>query len=290
MSREPALLSTRWYEMRFPVPEFDWDFAPAHDARIDTARAEVATLIANNPDLLSMHPLDAVEADEDLLLLENTFLSVMPGSQAHVPSYNRFFETTDTTAAYRYHRKLMQFLQWQRRRGGATVDGKSWVLKSPAHMHEIEAMLAVYPDARFVASNRDPLACIPSISSLYLAVWKVYSDSADARACGEYCRDFYALSLRRAQAAKDRLPAQFLDIDYRDLVDAPDATLARLFDFIDIELRPATLAAMQEWRAANRRGSRAEHKYRLEEFGLNEAGIRAAFADYCARHHFPRTT
>jgi sulfotransferase family protein len=286
ISVEPNLLSTRWYEMRFPVPALDWDFAPERDERIGKAQAEVAALIAANPDLLSMHPLDAMAADEDLLLMENTFLSVMAGSQAHVPSYNYFFETTDTTPVYRYHKKLLQFMQWQRRRGGDAVDNKRWVLKSPAHMHEIAALFAVYPDVKIVLSHRDPLACIPSISSLYFAVWKVYSDNVDPRACGRYCKNFYALALRRTREAQQKHPQQFLDLDYRQLIKEPDAAIARLFDFIGIPLLPQTAAALQQWRQQNRRSQRAAHQYDLAEFGLDEAGVRAAFADYYPRHNF----
>jgi hypothetical protein len=286
LSREPALLGTRWYEMRFPVPAFDWDFVPAHDERINKAKAEVAALIANNPDLLSMHPLDAMAADEDLLLLENTFFSVMPGSQACIPSYNRFFESADTTAAYRYHRKMLQFIQWQRRRSGESVDGRPWLLKSPAHMHEISAFFAVYPDSKVVMSHRDPMACMPSISSLYFGVWKIYSDVADPKVCGEYCTEFYARALRRTQERQDKDPSVFFDIDYQQLVGEPDAVIPRLFEFLGIPLLPESRDAMQEWRKENRRSGRAMHRYRIEEFGLSEAGIRQQFTDYYARRIF----
>lgn len=288
LSSEPALLGTRWYEMRFPVPAFDWDFAPANDERIGKAKAEVAALIANNPDLLSMHPLDAMAADEDLLLLENTFLSAIPGSQAWVPSYNRFFESADTTAAYRYHKKMLQFIQWLRRRSGEVVDGKPWVLKSPAHMHDIAAFFTVYPDARVVVSHRDPIACMPSISSLYFGVWKVYSDNADPKVCGKYCTEFYARSLSRTRARQLVNPQVFFEFDYRQLIAEPDAVIARLFDFIDIPLPPETLAAMGEWRDINRRSGRAAHRYQLGDFGLSEPGIRMQFADYYARYDFSR--
>lgn len=286
LATEPALLSTRWYELRFPVPALDWDFRPEHDERIEKARAEVAALIASNPDLLSIHPLDAVAADEDLLLLENTFLSAIPGSQVWVPSYNRFFESTDTTAAYRYHKKILQLIQWQRRRGGEPIDGRPWLLKSPAHMHDIAAFFAVYPDARVVMSHRDPLACMPSISSFYFEVWKVYSDAVSPVVCGKYCTEFYARSLRRAQAQQAGNPQAFFDLQYRRLVAEPDAVMAELFEFLSIPLLPQTLAAMHRWQAMNRRSERATHHYRLEDFGLSEAGIRAEFADYYARGDF----
>lgn len=286
LSVEPKLLSTRWYEMRFPVPAPDWDFAPGRDERVAKAKAEVAALIAANPDLLSMHPLDAMAADEDLLLLETTFLSVMPGSQVRVPGYNHFFESADTAPAYRYHKKILQFMQWQRRKGGAAVDNKPWILKSPAHMHEIAALFAVYPDVKIVLSHRDPLACIPSISSLYFAVWKVYSDRADPAACGAYCNNFYARALQRTQTAQHRWPGQFLDLDYRQLVKEPDAAIAQIFDFIGVPLSSETLAGMRVWREENRRDNRAEHQYSLEEFGLSESSVRTAFAHYYAQHDF----
>jgi hypothetical protein len=274
LSMEPAFLATRWYEMRFPVPAFDWDFSLERDERIIKARAEVNALVENNPALLSIHPLDAVQADEDVLLLENTFFSVVPGSQANVPSYNKFFESFGATEAYRYHKKMLQFIQWQRRRSGDPSDGRSWVA----------ALFDVYPDARMIMSHRDPVACIPSVSSLYFAVWKVYSDVPDARVCGEYCKAFYVRGLQRAQEWKDRLPNQFFDIKYRSMIDDPDAVIAELFDFIGVPLLPKSLLAMREWRRENRRSNREVHKYQPEDFGFEKAGLREEFADYCARY------
>jgi hypothetical protein len=284
LSVDTRLLSTRWYEMRFPAPAFDWNFDPANDARIGKAKAEVQALIAANPDLLSMHPLDAIAADEDLMLLENTFYSVMPGSQAYVPSYNVFFEHSDTTAAYRYHKKLLQFLQWQRRHNDEAIEKRRWVLKSPAHMHEIAALFSVYPDALILQSHRDPMACMPSISSLYFAVWKIYSDHADPQHCGAYTTEFYARALRRTAAAKKNRPTQFHDFAYNQLATDPDTTLAAIYDFIGLSLSASLRQKMQQWRDINRREQRAQHKYELAEYGLSETKLRAAFADFYVEH------
>jgi hypothetical protein len=37
---------------------------------------------------------------------------------------------------------------------------------------------------------------------------------------------------------------------------------------------------MVEWSSENRAGSRGEHRYSAEEFGLTDEQIRAEFADY----------
>ncbi|MBU0538613.1 MAG: sulfotransferase, partial [Gammaproteobacteria bacterium] len=46
-----------WYEVRNPAPELDWDFS-GKDARITSAEAEVAGMLAANPELAAIHPMD----------------------------------------------------------------------------------------------------------------------------------------------------------------------------------------------------------------------------------------
>ena len=41
-----------------------------------------------------------------------------------------------------------------------------WLLKSPAHLWQLDALVAEYPDALIVQTHRDPLNVISSISAL----------------------------------------------------------------------------------------------------------------------------
>lgn len=280
LSTDDRFIATRWYEVRFPVPDLDWDFRDETDSRIPMAKAEVAALIEANPGLLSIHPLDAMAADEDLLLLEAAFLSSVPGSQANIPGYNKFYERDDALAATRYHKKLLQCLQWQRRRAGHDVQGKPWLLKSPAHMYTIEAMRAVYPDARFITSHRNPLACIPSISSFYFNGWVVYSDDADPRECGKTTSRYFSAGLERARAAAGKDPDSFLDFEYEDLINQQDEVLAQIYAFLGWPLTPAARAGIEQYRKDNPRNKRKPHDYSLEQFGLTESQVKADFAGY----------
>ena len=56
---------------------------------------------------------------------------------------------TDHAPVYRWHEKVLQLLQ----SGG--VRGR-WQLKSPQHALALEALVAQYPDARFIVTHRDP--------------------------------------------------------------------------------------------------------------------------------------
>lgn len=280
LSTDRRFIATRWYEVRFPVPELEWNFVDAQDVRIEVARAEVAALVAANPELLSIHPLDAEAPDEDLMLLEGSFLSTVPTSQAHIPSYDAYYARDDARHATREHRRLLQFLQWQRRRAGHAVDGKRWLLKAPAHMYILDAMLETYPGARFITSHRDPLACIPSISSFYFETWQIYSDSANAAACGRDAARFWGAALDRLVAAARRRPEQFLDIEYADLMERQDDAIERIYGFLGLAIEPETRAGFARWRSENRRDRRRPHHYRIEDFGLTRDALAEAFADY----------
>ena len=62
--------------------------------------------------------------------------------------------------AYRYHRRVLKLLQWR-------CPPDRWWLKTPAHMLSIDALDAVYPDARFVMTHRDVGKVLPSVCALY---------------------------------------------------------------------------------------------------------------------------
>jgi hypothetical protein len=50
-----------------------------------------------------------------------------------------------------------------------------------------------------------------------------------------------------------------------------------------LELTDSVRGAMQTWSAQNAAGSRGEHRYSAEEFGITADEIRDVFADYFDR-------
>jgi hypothetical protein len=51
-----------------------------------------------------------------------------------------------------------------------------------------------------------------------------------------------------------------------------------------LHLTDAVRAAMAAWSEQNQAGSRGAHHYNAEEFGLTDAEIRSAFAEYLDRY------
>jgi hypothetical protein len=76
---------------------------------------------------------------------------------------------------------------------------------------------------------------------------------------------------------------RFVDVGQPELQADPLGVAERIYCFAGLELTDELRTAMAEWSNANQAGSRGEHRYRAEEFGLTDDQIREAFADYLDR-------
>jgi hypothetical protein len=282
----PAFQVARWWECRYPAPfpGSDWR---RQDPRIPAARAEVAAILENVPVLASVHPWDAEGADEEVMLLEHSFLSWVPESSANLPSYRAWLGGQDLTPGYRYLERMLKLLQWQKRESGRS--GGRWVLKSPCHLAYVDVLFAVFPGARVIQTHRDPLETIPSAASMYRSLWELSADAVDPLLAGAQVRERFAWALDRCLRSREQLAAErFLDVAYADVQRDPLVEVARIYAWLDIPLTPGAERAMNAWLLENARDKRARHTYTLEEFGYSEAGLAADFAEYRERHILPR--
>ena len=271
-----------WYEVRYPSPAPDWDFTAAGDARIAAAQAEMAAMLAANPDLLAIHPMDAMGPDEDIMLLEQSFYSFNTQAYANIPSFDAWIESRDHTPGYEYFRLLLQFLQWQKKRSGQA--GERWTLKAPHHLHYMDLVFKVFPDAKVVQSHRDPVETLPSLTSLIAGVWVIYSDSADPIEVGRQWSRKFARGMQHTMAVREQMgEGQFLDLWFEDTVSQPLAEIRKVYDFLGMELTPEARAEMARWQEFNRRELRPAHDYSLAQYGFTETGLKQQFRAYRER-------
>jgi hypothetical protein len=266
-----------WYEVRNPAPELDWDFK-SKDARISSAEQEVSAMLAANPELAAIHPMDPVAADEDILLLEHSFYSTVPDAFCNVPSYGQWNDEHDNTPAYEYLKRLLQCLQWQKKRTGQTAE--RWLLKTPHHIHHIAVLLKVFPDAKIVQTHRDPLQTIPSAASMNYNLWILGSDEVDSKVVGEQWAAKYAKGTLHTINTRKHSAEAFLDVWYKDTIADPLSSVQKVYDFIGMDLTATARAAMAKHQEENRRENRPGHEYTLEQFGLSEDGLKQQFAEY----------
>jgi hypothetical protein len=286
LAADPALFSLRWWESRHPAPIEDGSEGGLGDStRIAAAEAEVAAIVEAAPELVAAHPMDAHAADEEIMLLEHSFFSTNSEAFVDVPEFSRWLDAQDQGEGYRYLRRLLQLIQWQKRRRGEP--GTRWILKSPHHLAHMDLLFGVFPDAFVIQTHRDPVQTIPSLASLVHTLRKTGSDEADEKAVGrQWCE-----RMRRAMAAcmeyRRGNDGRFLDIDYATLVDDPMTAVARIYDFAGMPLGAEARDAMRDWAVENARDLRPVHRYTLEQFGFSEEGLARDFAAYRRRHIDP---
>ena len=278
LSVDPRHFAVLWWENRRPVPVPDRE-GERDDGRIEVAREEVRQILAAAPHLKAIHPWDPMGPDEEVLLCEHAFLSYVPESSVHVPSYRSWMQDQDFTPAYEFLARMLQILQWQKRARGE--QGERWILKTPQHLGFLDVFCRVFPDAKIVQTHRDPLSTIPSAASMFSTLWRIDSDDVDLAEVGRQVRDRLELDLSRCFAFRASEPAdRFFDLWFEDMERDSLAPIERLYAWLGTPFLPETRQALEVWLVENARERRPPHSYTLETFGLSRSDLLQRFAGY----------
>lgn len=281
IAADPSFDCAKWYEVRFPAPPVDWDWE-SPDPRVAIAEREVAQMLEFVPELASVHPFDPVGPDEEIMLMEQSFLTTVGESYADIPQFGRWRAEQDLRPAYDQLKRMLQLLQWQHRRLGRARD--CWVLKSPFHMAYMDKLFDAFPDVKIVQTHRDAVQSIPSICSMIHYLWGLGADAPDPLSAGTQWSKIFNDGLRACMAFRDAgHDDRFLDIGFLDSVKDPLGVVNRIYAFLGKSLTPLAEDQMRHWTQDNARENRPPHDYTLEKFGLSEAGIARDFREYCER-------
>jgi hypothetical protein len=110
----------------------------------------------------------------------------------------------------------------------------------------------------------------------------------DAQELGPVVMEFYAESLERGLAARERLdPGRVLDVDYRDFVADPLGRAHAVYAHFGLPAGAPVAAALEAHARAHPQGQHGRHEYALEQYGLDPARVRARFAAYSERFRQP---
>jgi hypothetical protein len=272
-NRVPWTWETMWM---WPPPE---QATAATDPRVVRAEAHFARIDRLLPAFKQMHPMGAHLPQECVALFAQDFATVMHHTTHDVPSYQRWLESIDRRPAYRSHRRQLQYLQWRR-------PGERWVPKSPEHLWTLDALLAVYPDARIVQTHRAPLEVVASLVSLVAYLRGLASERIDAHAIAADWTERLAAGLAHAMRVRDAAGldgGRVFDLRLPDFVGNEIATVRRLYGHFGLLLTAETEARMRAFLAANPKDKHGAHRYALHDAGLDPAQERERYRPYAER-------
>ena len=181
LAADPRFACAHGWEVGEPAPRPGWDPA-APDPRIPDAEAREGQTRTFAAEIFAIHPTYVHEAEEEIVFLADAFLSHVPEASCNVPRYRSWIDGQDFAPAYRWLRRMLQLLQWQKRRRGEPV--RPFVLKTPAHLGYLDVLIAEFPDAHIVHAHRDPVDVIPSGASLNTTLWRTHCDDVDPHEVG----------------------------------------------------------------------------------------------------------
>jgi hypothetical protein len=275
---EPRLRPLLSWEGLTPAPLPGEDPAPGEpDPRVRLAERAERALRYLSPGFFAIHPVEADGYEEDVLLQDGSFMSPTVDATMPVPGYSAWLHAADQRPMYRYFRKLVQLLLWQR--------AGTYLGKTPHHLENLPTLLEVFPGARVVVTHRDPAKVVPSFCSMMAHGRRLFSRRVDPIEIG---RQFHAKQLAGvtdAMNARRELPADaFVDVHYADLMADPMKEVRRIYDFLGLELRAETIEAMNAFRRGNPKDRRGAHRYAAADFGLSREQLDRDFAAY--REHY----
>lgn len=280
LAAAPNLTGVRWYETQNYVP-LEGEERGSPTPRLEAAKGVLAYMLEAIPELMSLHPMDIEQPDEEVIILGQLFSSSMIESTYFVPDYAQWLSQQDPRKAYEDLIQILQSLQWQ----DTSRKGKSWVLKTPGHLMGLQTVLDVFPDAKIVMTHRDPVSTIPSYCSMEASLYKMGSTDISNAEIGTYWMarlkewlDNFIVVRKAAGASR------FIDVNYKALLETPAEEGLRVLKAAGIPESLEIKAGMEEWIEANRREHRAAHKYSLQDFGLNADTIRAKYGDYISQY------
>lgn len=271
LSLDPQFRPLRSWEQSQPVPP-----PTPHSEATDPRRLAAAAQDAEVPDeLRAMHLYDLDATVEDSEVLGMAF----HGQQMTLPvwGYHAWWRAADCTETFAYHRRVVALL-------GSRRPPDRWLFKAPHHEFHLEALVAAYPDIRFVMTHRDPARAVPSYSSLVSSIFPTPRRRHDLHRVGREVAEHLRVGAERSVADRARVGEErFCDVHHVELVADPMGTLRRVYDWLGLELGPETEAAVADWQVANRTGAHGTHLYTAAQFGLDPDALRADFAPYIER-------
>ncbi|MCX6287231.1 MAG: sulfotransferase [Bacteroidetes bacterium] len=275
------------WEVINPMP-LNLDFKPSgvHEdpKRVKVARTSVKAVKFMSPGFFAIHPIDAMQPEEDILMLDVSFLSTTTEAMMNVPSYAAWLEQTDQSPAYEYAVKLMKFLQWAK-------PAKRWVLKTPHHLEFPHLIAKYFNDVKFIWPHRNIYESVPSYLSMLTYNYMMFSDDVDERKIAAHWvrKTGYMLEHALDYRLNGNNSEKFIDIYYKDLVGESLRELGRIYS-MDGGLNPGLVERFTQHELEHPHRKHGIHQYSLGDFGLTETDIDHHTAHYQAfiKEHYGR--
>lgn len=279
------------WESVYPVPYpacFAARDAGRADPRIAALDQGLRAVLYMSPQIAAVHPLGTLEVEEEVGLIQHGFSSQLFEIQAKIPSFAEWLMTHDQSAAYEYMVVLLKIISWYRN----DPQDRPWVLKTPQHMQDLDALLKVFPNAKLICSHRDPVKAVGSACSMAWNAIVRDSDTVTPQWVGQEWLHKTERMLHKTLRVREELaPDQNqYDIQYADINVDWEQAMRGVYDFLALPFTDRTRSAMQAWIDGNQQHKHGAHQYTLADFGLDQGEVEQHLRFYREKFNIPYET
>ncbi|AHE54629.1 sulfotransferase family protein [Sphingomonas sanxanigenens] len=276
LAADPRLRSTPLWETMEPIPAPEDQGTP--DPRYVRTAAMWGAFEETLPLMPAMHEMAPEHVHEDIELQGPDFSSYLPEWLSRPTAWRDHYLTADQTPHYAYAKRMMQALTWLK-------GPRRWVVKSPPHMENLPALIAVHPSAIVPITHRDPVAVLQSAITMIAYGDRIRRKRQDLPALAAWWIDRIEALLRRCVRDRDAIPAaQSIDILFHEYMADQKATVARVYAMAGLEMTPEAEARIDAFLAANPRNKHGRVVYDLiGDFGIDIGALRERFGFYYDR-------
>lgn len=245
------------------------------EERIKFAKTSVKALQYMSPGFFAIHPIEFEAPEEDVLLLDVSFLSTTTEATMNVPSYAAWLEKTDQSPAYEYMVKLLKLLQWQR-------PAKRWVLKTPHHLEFLPLAKKYFGDVQFIWTHRDVMECIPSFLSMVSYSRILFSKEVYQKEVAKHWVRKNGFMLEKALKYRESMNKEvlFTNVLYKELIKDSLGVIEQIYADRGEAISPELRAIFEKSNTKNPKGKYGIHQYDLKDFEVDEAYIKSFTKDY----------
>ena len=278
LSQDASLRWIPYWESLEPFPDpNEKPDRDGRDPRIARGAKTLRFLEKIMPLFVAMHEFTVEGPHEELQLLAMDFSTVLFESSWHIPSYAEWYKRADRRASYAYLKRCLKALQFLRPK-------ERWLLKTPEHLMNLQALTAEFPDATFVQTHRDPVRITASLAVMIAYGSRMQQRGADVEEVARYWSARTEDFLRAGVRDRDLLPeSQVLDVHFNEFMTDMKGTVKRVLKFAGHPYTEETDQAIDRFLVENPRGKHGLVDYRLEDLGIDPEERRRALAFYRER-------
>ena len=243
--------------------------------RIKFAKTSVKALQYMSPGFFAIHPIEFEAPEEDVLLLDVSFLSTTTEATMNVPSYATWLENNNQSPAYEYMVKLLKLLQWQR-------PAKRWVLKTPHHLEFLPLAKKYFGDIQFIWTHREVMECIPSFLSMVSYSRILFSKEVYQKDVADHWvrKNGFMLEKALEYRKSNEKEELFTNVLYKELIKDSLSVIEKIYADRGEVISPELRAVFEKSNNQNPKGKYGTHKYDLKDFEVDEAYIRSFTKEY----------